>query len=564
MSSLAAQVSCAVPGAGCKPARAQRFTNQRRYVVKKQQICIGTVILGLLLALAVGPISITASPRDFDGDGYADLVIGVPYENVSSTTDAGSVSVVYGTSAGLSGTGNEYWVQDYLDGSDSETYEYFGRALAVGDFDGDGYFDLAVGVSHEDVGSVSQAGAVNVIYGSASGGLDVAGNQYWNQDEPGMAGGAETNDHFGWALAAGDFDGDGYDDLAIGIPDEDISTTVDAGGMMVMYGSASGLTAANTVRNQEGAAETGDQYGKALAAGDFDNDGYDDLAVGIPSEDLGSIANAGAVDIYYGSASGLITRVSNDFWPQDRSGVADTADEHDFFGSSLTVGDFDGDGYTDLAVGVPHEDVGSPAVVDAGAVNVLYGSASGITGSGSDYWHQDASGIGSLNEDSDRFGFALTAGDFDGDGYKDLAVGVPYEHWNEADTGIVQVLYGTADGLSGAGDQLWRQDISGIADVEEADDRYGYALAAGNFDGDGYDDLAIGVPYEAIGSTDQAGAANVLYGSDLGLTAAGSQFWYQGSGGLQGSAETGDRFGWALAALPRVRTTVYLPLILRN
>ena len=534
--------------------------------MKRRRILIRALVLGLLLALIAGPGSHSASPRDFDGDGYVDLAIGVPYENVSSTTDAGSVSVVYGTSTGLSGSSDEYWQQNYLDGSDAETYEYFGRALTVGDFDGDGYFDLAVGVSHEDVGSVGQAGAVNVIYGWESGGLDVAGNQYWNQDEPNVAGAAEENDHLGWALAAGDFDGDGYDDLAIGVPDEDIGSVVDAGGVQVMYGSDGGITATgNKIWNQEGAAETGDQYGKAVAAGDFDNDGYDDLAVGIPSEDLGSISNAGAVDIYYGSPSGLITRLSNDFWHQDRSGVADTADENDLFGSSLTVGDFDGDGYTDLAVGVPYEDVGSPSVADAGAVNVLYGSSTGIVSSDSDYWHQDTAGIGSLSEESDRFGFALTAGDFDGDGYVDLAVGVPYEHWNEADTGIVQVIFGSADGLTAVGDQLWRQDVSGVEDAEEADDRFGYALAAGNFDGDDYTDLAIGVPYEAIETEDQAGAVNVLYGSDSGLTATGDQFWYQGGSGLQGTAETGDRFGYALAAIPRVRQhKVYLPLVLND
>lgn len=533
--------------------------------MNKQRNLIGAVILALVLALAAGPSSLSASPQDFDGDGYTDLAIGVPYENVSTTTDAGSVSVVYGTSTGLSGTGNEYWIQNRLNGSDSEPHEYFGRALAVGDFDGDGYFDLAVGVPHEGVGSVARAGAVNVIYGSASG-LNVAGNQYWNQNEPGMAGGAEPSDHFGYALAAGDFNGDGYDDLAIGIPDEDIGTVVDAGGMMVMYGSASGLTAAGRVWNQGGAAETGDHYGKALAAGDFDNDGRDDLAVGIPSEDLVSTPNTGALEVYYGSTSGLITRASNDFWHQDRSGVADRADDNDLFGSSLTAGDFDGDGYADLAVGVPYEDIGSPAVVDAGAVNVLYGSEGGITASGSDYWHQDVSGIGSRAEDNDRFGFALTAGDFDGDGRKDLAVGVPYEHWNLPDTGIVQVLYGMASGLSTMGGQLWRQDTPGIEGREEADDRFGYALAAGNFDGDACDDLAIGVPYEAIGTTDQAGAVNVLYGSGSGLRAARDQLWHQGSGGLQGTAETGDRFGYALAAIPRPRAlgSIYLPSILRD
>lgn len=529
----------------------------------KRQWLMWAGLVGLLVLLLAGP---AARPglADFDGNGYADLAIGVPYENVGSATDAGSVSVVYGTSAGLSSTGDQYWHQNYLGGSTAEPFDYFGMALAVGDFDGDGYFDLAVGVPHEDVGSVGQAGAVNVIYGSAGGGLDVAGNQYWNQDEPGMGGAAEEDDHFGSALAAGDFNGDGYDDLAVGIPEEDIGTTADAGGMMILYGSAGGLTAAGTVWNEGSEAETGDRYGAALAAGDFDHDGYDDLAVGIPFEDLVSVVNSGAVQIYYGSSGGLIERVSNDFWHQDRSGVADTADENDFFGLALTGGDFNGDGYLDLAVGVPYEDVGSSAVVDAGAVNVLYGSESGITGSGSDYWHQDVASIQSFCEEQDRFGFALAAGDLDGDGYADLAVGVPYEDWNDPDTGIVQVLYGAAGGLTDVGNQVWRQGSAGIIDNEEADDRFGFALAAGDFDGDGYTDLAIGVPYEAIEATDQAGAVHALYGSAAGLAAAGNQFWYQGGGGLQGTAETGDRFGYALAAIPTLKHYIFLPLVVRN
>ena len=525
----------------------------------------GLIALSLFLALVVRPGSLVAGPQDFDGDMYADLAIGVPYENVGSTTDAGSVSVLYGGTSGLSGTGDEYWQQNYLDGSDAETYEYFGRTLAVGDFDGDGFYDLAVGVPYEDVGSVGQAGAVNVIYGSYSGGLDVAGNQYWNQDESGMHGTCELNDHFGSALATGDFDGDGYDDLAIGVPDEDIGAVVDAGGVQVMYGTASGLTDAyDEIWDQGANVETGDRYGEAVAAADFDGDGYADLAVGIPSEDLLSIEGAGAVEILYGSAGGLTSRVSNDFWHQDRSGVIDGAEENDFFGSSLAVGDFDGDGYGDLAVGVPYEDVGSPAVGNAGAVNVFYGSSTGIRGPGSEYWHQDASSVQSLCEEDDRFGFALTAGDFDGDGHDDLAVGVPYEHWNDADTGIVQVLYGTERGLTAQSDQLWRQDVEGVEGGEEEGDRFGYALAAGDFDGDGYVDLAIGVPYESVGTEGQAGAVHVLSGSVSGLTADGDQLWYQGNLGLQGTPETGDRFGYALAAIPRARQVVYLPSISRD
>jgi len=242
------------------------------------------------------------------------------------------------------------------------------------------------------------------------------------------------------------------------------------------------------------------------------------------------------------------------------------AEDHDRFGDALTVGDFDGDGYADLAVGVPYENVGSPEKTDAGVVHVLYGSSTGIVGADSDYWHQDVSGIQNTAEANDRFGFALTAGDFDGDGHDDLAVGVPYEHWGaEEDTGIVQVLYGSGSGLTDVGDQLWYQDVTDVLGTVEANDRFGYALAAGDLNGNGYTDLAIGVPYEDIGTVVEAGAVNVLYGSALGLTVASNQLWQQGSGGLQGTAETGDRFGFALAAIPTtVKHKVFLPAVLRN
>jgi hypothetical protein len=532
----------------------------------KQQISqISFVIITIILLFIIDPTAIKANPNDFDGNNISDLAVGVPYENVGSTTDAGSVTVIYGVTGGLSGNGNEYWQQNYLDGSNAENFDDFGESLVVGDFDGDEIYDLAVGVPYEDVGSVGQAGAVNIIYGSSSGGLDSDGNQYWNQDEPGIRGACEAGDHFGHALAAGDFNGDGYDDLAIGVPEEDIDSLVDAGAVQVLYGTTDGLSAdGDEFWNDEGAAEAGDLYGSALAAGDFNMDGYDDLAIGIPSEDLGSIGNAGAVEILYGSGTGLKQRVVNDFWHQGRSGVADTEDANDFFGSSLSTGDFNGDGYSDLAVGVPFEDQSGHA--DAGAVNVFYGSTTGITSDGCDFWHQDVETIHSLIEADDRFGFALTSGDFDGDGHDDLAVGVPYEHWLDTDTGIVQVLYGTAEGLTDIDNQLWRQDIAGIEGSEEADDRFGYALAAGDFNGDGYHDLAVGVPYEAIDSTDQAGAVNVIYGSENKLTADGDQIWYQGYEGLQGTPELGDRFGYALAAIvhPKDEISIYLPLVLNE
>src|SRR4051794_4697788 len=116
------------------------------------------------------------------------------------------------------------------------------------DFNHDGFDDLAVGVPGEDIGTVADAGAVNVIYGGGGisvlnpGGLKSAGNRVFSQDTPGVEGVAEKGDRFGSALAWGDFNHDGFDDLAVGVPGEDIGTVVNAGAVNVLFGSASGLT----------------------------------------------------------------------------------------------------------------------------------------------------------------------------------------------------------------------------------------------------------------------------------------------------------------------------------
>jgi hypothetical protein len=117
-----------------------------------------------------------------------------------------------------------------------------GATSARADFNGDGRSDLAVGVGQEDLGAVADAGAVNVIYGSAAG-LTATGNQFWSQESPGIVGGAEMGDNLGTAVAAGDFNGDGKADLGIGAPGESIRTVSGAGAVNVLYGSASGLAA---------------------------------------------------------------------------------------------------------------------------------------------------------------------------------------------------------------------------------------------------------------------------------------------------------------------------------
>jgi FG-GAP repeat len=149
-----------------------------------------------------------AARGDFDGDGFGDLAVGVPGEDVGGTLDAGALNVLYGSAGGLAGTGAQLLWQGHGAPDAAGADDLFGVALAAGDFDGDGFDDLAVGVLSEDLGAKRDAGAVDVLRGSPSG-LVAAGARQWSQDSPGVPGLAEAGDAFGSSLAAGDFDGDG-------------------------------------------------------------------------------------------------------------------------------------------------------------------------------------------------------------------------------------------------------------------------------------------------------------------------------------------------------------------
>jgi FG-GAP repeat len=174
--------------------------------------------------------------------------------------------------------------------------------------------------------------------------------------------------------------------------------------------------------------------------------------------------------------------------------------------------DFNGDGRDDLAVGAPNEDIGS--IESAGAVNVLYGGAGGLSATGNQFWRQNSPGVLGASEAFESFGYALAAGDFNGDGSDDLAVGAPIEGvGGVSHAGAVNVLYGGAGGLSATGNQAWDQNSPGVLDVAQTPDHFGLALAAGDLNGDGRDDLAVGAPEESVGSARHAGAVNVLYGA---------------------------------------------------
>ncbi len=502
---------------------------------------------------------------------YDALVIGVPLEDVTGARDAGIVQVIHGSTSGLVTTDHEIKYQDLAGVEDeSEIEDRFGYAVAGGDFNGDGYPDLAVGVPWEDVRvqlgfiyqTVQDAGAVHVFYGTASG-LNGA-NTVWTRADFVSAVSMRADERFGTSLTVGDFNGDGYDDLAVGIPHSDVNLLTDAGAVRIIYGSAGGLrTSGSQYLNQadyfpNAAAEAGDRFGWAVAAGDFDGDGYDDLAIGVPFEDTPQGTDVGIVNVIYGSRTGLTSGRTQAWW-QGRDDINALAEAGDIFGYALSTGDFNGDGYDDLAVGVPWEDIGSTS--NAGAVNVIYGSTRGLSAQGHQSWYQGLGAVQDAAEKNDAFGRSLTSGDFNGDGYDDLAVGVPYEDVGAVqDAGAVAVIYGHASGLRDTGNQLWHQGSPGIVGVVEAGDWFGFTLTSGDFNGDGYADLGIGVPSEDIDDQQDAGGVNVIYGAAGGLRATGNQGWDQKR--LPGvAAEPLDRFGYALAVLKATPRYNYFPLI---
>jgi hypothetical protein len=535
---------------------------------------------------------------DFNGDGYEDLAVGVPNESINGKANAGSVNVIYGSAAsGISATAtpDQRFFKDSagMEGV-SSVDDFLGTSVAAGDFNGDGYSDLAAGAPGSS-GPPIGSGSVSVIYGSASGLSPTAAvlpDQLWTYASPSFGDEGtycldSPHSHLGGVLAAGDFNGDGYDDLAIGNPSDTCRPTPPPtggntnGSLNIIYGSASGLSTTAAHADQYLNGGWFESYADRLAVGDFNNDGYADLAVGEPFEVFsqgmaGGPGTVGHVEIYYGSPSGLWADSSSiligaQLWSQDSPDIEGEDEAGDHFGVGIAADDFNGDGYSDLAIGT-EEDVGTPSGsrdnTDEGSVHVIYGSPIGLSAVfvADQLLDQDSADVEDTKEAGDRFGAALAAGDYNGDGRADLTVGAPGEDVGAtANAGSSNVIYGSPGGLSPTAvlaDIVLDQNSAGVEGTSEATDDYssspftvgrggfGAELAAGDYNNDGKDDLVIGVPGEDVGTVVDAGSSNVIYGSSSGISATAvlpDRVLDQNSADVEDSCEAGDRFGASLA-----------------
>ena len=443
----------------------------------------------------------------------------------------------------------------------AESGDAFGTALAAADFDQDGYEDLAIGVPDEDL-SVSDAGLVHVLYGGPDG-PDPA-----RQDLIALEGLVEgiapqAGDRFGAALSTGDVNGDLYPDLIIGVPQDGPDASTGAGFVLVIHAGAEGLdTSALQYWDQDlilpdgeviAVNEPGDRFGASLACADFDADGAWDLIVGAPGEGIDGTdtEDAGEITILFGSDAGLDDERSRTY-KQDNNSVPGASESGDLFGTALATGDFNGDGFFDLAVGVPGEGIYTSDKAHAGSVNVLFGSDDRLKAQGSQDFYQDLDNVKGSSSKDENFGAALAAGDLNGDGFDDLVVGVPGEKINSAaEGGTVHVFYGAPDGLDtsddpGAEEQAWYLERSDVPGGAEAGDRLGSAVATGDLDGDGVDDLIIGIPYKAVDGTAEAGHVLSLFGSAEGVSSEGAVLWNQSIDGFEGDPEEAAHMGAAL------------------
>ncbi|GAA3477062.1 FG-GAP-like repeat-containing protein [Streptomyces yanii] len=395
-----------------------------------------------------------------------------------------------------------------------------GRAAPVAelpdDFNGDGYSDVVVPVPSATVGGKAKAGYVAVMYGSPTG-LKASTKQVFHQDSAGIPGVAEAGDAYGSSVTTGDLDGDGYADLVVGASGEDGGTVTDAGSLAVIWGGVKGLSGSGSVTLALGDGAY-DRLGRTVRAGDFDGDG--------------------ALDVV-GVENYLNLRVlSGPFGPDGsaRSTVRIT-DTEDMRLLDLATGDINGDGVTDLAAVVNSVDE-----YDWRHIRYWTGTKAGLTGPVS---------VKAANGRRLQGGESLDIGDVNNDGIEDIVVGRAVDGYDSdveiptANGGMITYVPGSRSGPVGTRAKVFNQDSVGIPGVAENNDAFGESVQVADIDGDGYEDVSIGVPGEDFDGRSQAGSVVTLRGTAFGLTGTGAKSYSQDTTGVPGVAENNDRFGTA-------------------
>ncbi|MCP4961541.1 MAG: hypothetical protein GY925_20025, partial [Actinomycetia bacterium] len=506
---------------------------------------------------------------DLDGDGIVDVAVGAHLDD-DGGTNRGAVHVLFlnadgtvkaeqkisSTTGGLTGPLNDN--------------DWFGVSVAgIGDVDGDGIVDIAVGAHVDDDGGTDR-GAVYVLFLNADG--TVRTEQKISSTTGGLTGPLNDNDSFGISVTGvGDLDGDGIVDIAISAYFDDDGGT-DRGAVYVLNlalpvdhcavdSDSDGLwdceEDANTDADGDPATTPGPDTDGDTTPNYLDNDDDGD---GTPTSAENADPNADgdprdALDSNWDGQPDYLdlpitaatdgTVATEQKISSTQGGLAGPLDNEDWFGvAAVGIGDLDRDGVNDLAVGVELDDDGGTG---RGAVYILFLNTDGTIKAEQKISSTQGGLTGPLDDD-DRFGVDVDVlGDVDGDGIVDIAVGAFLDDDGGANRGAVYVLFLNTDGTVKA-EQKISSTTGGLTGPLDDGDQFGLGVGGiGDIDGDGINDIAVGADNDDDGGSNR-GAVYVLFLNADGTVRA-EQKISATTGGLTGPLGDNDRFGLDIAAL---------------
>lgn len=415
-------------------------------------------------------VSFGRNNRDFNGDGFSDVVAGAP-RNSAAGTNSGRAYVYFGGAGGAFNAGADGVLSSTAAG------DQFGVSVApAGDLNGDGFTDLAVGATLADGagGTPADVGTVSIYFGGDGATFDGTPDA--------VLYGTVANARFGRQVAAaGDVNGDGFGDLIVGAHYPE-ATGVGRAYLYFGGGGAFDKTADGTLTG-----EAGEAFGGAVSsAGDINRDGFADVLVGAYFSDIGS-TDAGRALLFLGGAGASFDSRADQIFTQNL--------DKQFGYSVASAGDLNGDGFADIVISAPGPDVNS---TDQGRVYAYFGTEAGVLPA-----EPNVTFAGTAN--GEAFGRSISsAGDLNGDGLDDLLVGAYANATLGGGTGRVYVFFGGRGTLDTANDG----SFTGLAAL----DSLGNSVAlAGDVNGDGFSDVIVGAPGNDAGCA-ECGRAYLFFG----------------------------------------------------
>ncbi len=473
-----------------------------------------------------------SSVGDVNGDGHNDLVLSAYFASPNNMARAGTVYVLFGQENGWNAqfnlsnlNGNNGFIIEGLDANDNLGFS----VSTAGDFNGDSKDDLVLGADFSSPGGRGLAGTVYVVFGQMSGWTSHFNLTILNGTNGFIIEGPSSGDRLGYTISMGDINNDGRADIILGAYDSSPGGRNNAGTAYVLFGQVSGWTSYFNLTNLNGTngfivegLNPSDNLGYSVSTvGDINGDGTTDMALGAISTSPNETSAAGTTYVLFGKTIGWPAKFNLTTLNGANGFAINGLSSGDGLGSSIsTAGDMTGDNISDLVIAAGFA---SPyGLSDAGTVYVLFGQTNGW----SSYFNlatlngSNGFAVNGINA-TDSLGYSVgTAGDINGDGKSDIVLGANGRSiFNGSGVGAAYVLFGRASGWSSPFNLTSLNGTNGFTvDGVNSGDNLGASVdTAGDLNGDGITDLALGATGASRSGRAYAGAAYVIFGKGTSI-----------------------------------------------